>query len=216
MSTRKYEGVDNLTWTSKVITQARFRPYLHAMNGNTAGALELYILNVRVSAELYSWLGFLEIALRNALVAALRRSEKAPTNDPFESHWQTLAPETRWAYQKALKRLSTKGKSVSFDTLISELPFGYWRYLLSAKYESTLWTSHLRHAFPGLKVKRRAEVYSAIENIVYLRNRIAHHEPIFRRELGTDLRQIQQIIGWISPEALDWARVNLPTHLIVI
>lgn len=206
--------VENFEWSRTLLTEPRLRPYLSAMNENLDGALQLYVINVAASSEIYQWLGILEIYMRNAMVSALRNQAADVTKDPFLTHWKDLTRETKNAYLKAANRLSVKGKSLSFDTLISELPFSFWRYLLSSKYESTLWTSHFRHAFPSLHPRRRTVVYEAVESVVYLRNRIAHHEPIFRRELGRDLSQIQQIIGWISPEALAWAQVNLPTRLI--
>lgn len=206
--------VENLHWVEQTLSKPRLLPYLKIMNGDLAGALSLYVINVRASAELFEWLALLEICLRNALVKALRGKDSNNVGDLFIVHWQDLTTESRDAYNKATKRLSDREKPVSFDMIISELPFGFWRYLLSATYESTLWTSHLRHAFPSLKPRKRALVYVPIERLVYLRNRIAHHEPIFNRHLGQDLAQIQQIIGWISPEALAWARANLPCEVI--
>lgn len=206
--------VENIFWVEKTLSKPRLAPYLKAMNGDLDGALSLYVINVLASAELFEWLAFLEICLRNSLVTALRGVSANEYDDPFLVHWKALTSESRDAYSKATKRLTDKEKNASFDRIISELPFGFWRYLLSATYESTLWTSHLRHAFPGLRPRKRALVYAPLENLVYLRNRIAHHEPIFNRHLGQDLAQIQQIIGWISPEALAWAKANLPTELV--
>ncbi|WP_440311559.1 hypothetical protein [Leucobacter chromiireducens] len=34
--------------------------------------------------------------------------------------------------------------------MIAELNLGFWRFLLAKRYEETLWTGTLRHAFPHL------------------------------------------------------------------
>ncbi len=36
------------------------------------------------------------------------------------------------------------------------------------------------------------------------RNSIAHHEPIFMRDLFDDYNTILKILGWISPKSRDW------------
>lgn len=43
---------------------------------------------------------------------------------------------------------------------------------------------------------------------VALRNRIAHHEPIFARNLTADHDRLLDILGAISPVAVDWVTKN--------
>ncbi|OAH29779.1 hypothetical protein AYJ05_11500 [Corynebacterium stationis] len=43
-----------------------------------------------------------------------------------------------------------------------------------------------------------------IENIRLLRNRIAHHEPVFTRNLRKDLQGMKELIEFRSPEAKAW------------
>ena len=40
-----------------------------------------------------------------------------------------------------------------------ELSFGFWRFLLSKRYQNTLWAPHLRKAFPGMRTQSREVVY---------------------------------------------------------
>jgi hypothetical protein len=37
-----------------------------------------------------------------------------------------------------------------------------------------------------------------------LRNRIAHHEPIFSRDLAADDRTILEVIGWMCADTRAW------------
>lgn len=214
MSTHAAGYVDKPAWVELVLSESRFRTYLLAMNQDEAAALALYSLNVKVCAELYAWLGFLEVALRNALIRALKPGKAAQEFDPLLAIWADLTPPARASYLNAKQRLVNQGKAVTLNAILSELPISFWRYLTSSRYQNTLWSSHLRFAFPGLWPQKRSAVYEVIELAVLLRNRIAHHEPVFNRHLGQDLAQIQQIIGWISPEALVWARANLPSTIL--
>lgn len=209
MSSSVAKLVKNLGWVNSAFSTSRLGPYLETVENDLSGALKLYGLNLRMSLELFGWLAVLEVVLRNALMATLTK-DSSSESEPFIRIWHEITQEGKAVYQMTATRLRQAGKPVHSHTLCSELPFSFWKNLLSAKYETTLWTHYFRHGFPHLPKKRRAIVFEAVEAAVELRNRIAHHEPIFRRELGSDLRQIQQIIGWISPEALAWARANLP------
>ena len=214
MSTGSASSVDKSVWVEITLNKARFATYLSAANQDEDGALALYSLNTRVSAELYAWLGFFEVALRNALIRSLTPDHVAQEFDPLLAIWADLTPPARANYLNAKQRLLNQGKTVTVNGILTELPFSFWRYLTSSRYQNSLWSSYLRFAFPGLWPQKRIAVYDGIEHAVLLRNRIAHHEPIFNRHLGQDLAKIQQIIGWISPEALAWAKGNLPASLI--
>lgn len=209
MSSSDEKPVENLGWVQSAFSTARLGPYLEVVENDVGGALKLYGLNLRLSLELFGWLAVLEVVLRNALMTTITK-DSSSESEPLLRIWHEITQEGKAVYQMTATRLRQAGKPVQTHNLCSELPFSFWKNLLSAKYETTLWTHYFRHGFPHLPKKRRAVVFEAVEAAVELRNRIAHHEPIFRRELGTDLARIQQIIGWISPEALAWARVNLP------
>ena len=44
-----------------------------------------------------------------------------------------------------------------------------------------------------------------MERLHLLRNRIAHHEPIFRRDLARDHAQLLELIGWMCADRQTWA-----------
>ena len=69
--------------------------------------------------------------------------------------------------------------------VIAELMFGFWRYLSTAAHHDALWIPYLHAAFaPG--TSRRA-VDRPVGQLHQLRNRIAHHEPLLRRNSATDV-----------------------------
>ena len=65
----------------------------------------------------------------------------------------------------------------------------------------------LHAAFPHL-VGRRRELHRKLESLRKLRNRIAHHEPVFARNLTADHERLLGILGAISPVAVDWVKQN--------
>lgn len=102
-------------------------------------------------------------------------------------------------------RVQKLGRPETPGRVIAELNFSFWKFLLARRYEATLWTGHLRHAFPNLQPQRRATVYHALDGLHTLRNRIAHHEPIHTRDLTTDMLTIYRLLDWIDTDVRAWA-----------
>ena len=50
----------------------------------------------------------------------------------------------------------------------------------------------------------RQEIYADLEHVRLLRNRIAHHEPIFNRNLTDDLDKITALIRFRCELTADW------------
>jgi len=75
-------------------------------------------------------------------------------------------------------------------------------------------------AFPGIPPGTpipvaRANAFSALEAIRKLRNRIAHHEPIFTRNIADEYQRLHDVIGWRNTTAAAWMdRVQQVTGLI--
>jgi hypothetical protein len=88
--------------------------------------------------------------------------------------------------------------------VIAELTFGFWRYVLAAPYQSTLWARALRHAFPNLNPARRATVYQLVDRLNSVRNRVAHHEPIHHLNIAARHQEVLLAASWIDPAAAAW------------
>jgi hypothetical protein len=90
---------------------------------------------------------------------------------------------------------------------VAELSLGFWRYLLSTHYLTSLWVPALHAAFPGgpadLRVRRR-HVERHLDRLHFLRNRVAHHEPVHRRDLLADHRAAVELVGWVCPDSSAW------------
>lgn len=64
---------------------------------------------------------------------------------------------------------------------------------------------------------RRSELRSNVEEVRKLRNRIAHHEPIFSRNLHKDLDRIMRCIAWRNSTSHNWvASIETVSSLLAI
>lgn len=54
-----------------------------------------------------------------------------------------------------------------------------------------------------MKTSRRF-VAERFDYLRFLRNRIAHHEPIFMRMLARDYASLLEVAEWMSPDLADW------------
>lgn len=169
-------------------------------------ALHLYAWNTAVSAAFYGPLQALEVALRNAFHQAL-----VPV---YGLHWYDnplagLTPVACARIAEAKQKLQDNRKPVTPPGVVAELSFGFWERLLSRgpggnrNYEVTLWRPALHRAFPYAR-RPRTEVHRPLPGLRDLRNRIAHHEPIFAHDLAADYRTILDVIGWMCPDTRDW------------
>jgi len=71
----------------------------------------------------------------------------------------------------------------------------------------SLWVPTLRHAFPRFD-GRRTQLHADLERLRKLRNRTAHHEPIFARNLTIDHELVLDTIGYLEPQARTWTTTH--------
>jgi Abi-like protein len=188
------------------LSPIRFNRYLTACRGDARKALFLYRWNSFLSQSLYWPSQTLEVAVRNSISRVLA--------DRYGSAWhrsgkffRQLGREDQAKLQETHDRQQRERdtRNLSADMIIADLPFGFWTSMLSARYEIPLvWRNNLRVAFPyltsGLTLR---SVYAPMDRIRILRNRIAHHEPIFARRLDFEHGEILKVIGWVCP-ATQW------------
>ena len=104
--------------------------------------------------------------------------------------------------------------------MIAELGFGFWRYLCTSAHLTTMWVPALNNAFSehpasGDARRVRADVDARVDPLHFLRNRIAHHEPIHQRQLADDLAATFEVVGWVDPDAQAWAQARSRTAIVL-
>jgi hypothetical protein len=213
------------TTIAKRLTRDRLRSYLSSAQGDLPGALALYDWNIAVGAALYEDIGRLEVVFRNAVDSALVAYGTA-------KGWPTV-----WYLRKQLFPGKQGGRALTdisgargraylpaapevHGKVIAELSFGFWRYLCTAPYHTSMWVPALAAVFPhhpepgNARIVRR-DVERRIQRVHFLRNRIAHHEPIHQRDLAQDRAGILDVCGWICGETRTWLESTTRSDLVL-
>lgn len=191
-----------------VLSVPRFARYLAETNSDAVAALELYKWNLDVSCSLLAPLHVCEVTIRNAIAEAIEltygtswyqeESFRISLSDPRAPHF---SPRRELITQRS--RHTTSGK------IIADMKFAFWQNMFTARHDGPIWNAHLRTALPNtdpnLSVQDlRRTAYHAMDTIRDLRNRIAHHEPIFARNIQDEFDLIKTVIGWRNSAAKGW------------
>lgn len=125
-----------------------------------------------------------------------RRSHERPSSGTFYNPRRDL--------QNTRPRNPTTGK------VIAELKFVFWQKLFTGRNGVRLWEPHIASAFPYAPsmtaASLRDRVYQDLDVLRRLRNRLAHHEPVFTRNLLDDLTRTLDLIELRNRSTSDWVR----------
>ncbi|MFG2440971.1 hypothetical protein [Streptomyces sp. NPDC048508] len=179
-----------------------------ATQGDADAALRLYEWNAEVSGAFHVCLGQLEVLLRNSLDQQLQRYNKKVLSAQGRWYDNRAMPFQKelWDHLKQARRRATRKGTIPevHGKVIAELMMGFWSYLLDAHHQAVLWAPALRHAFPHLRPRVRTEVYDRYEPLRELRNRTAHHEPIFHLPLEDRWDDLIRVAGFVDPTTAAW------------
>lgn len=151
-------------------------------------------------------MGQFEVVLRNALHNELtawhvRRGRPGEWHDDPSG---LLDAKGHADIANARDRLRRESKPELPGSVVAELTFGFWRVLLSSRYQATLWGPALSRAFPHNPRRRRADVYTPVNYLNHLRNRAAHHEPIHALDLVRRHSMMLTVAGYVDPAVRVW------------
>lgn len=209
---------NDVPWRYEVLRQRltpdRLGSYLAAASGDLAAAFAHYEWNLEASAAVLMTTGMVEVVVRNSLdreltVWAGRRAAGGS--------WFSAAPldaQGRSDIDRARARATRHGRRVEVHgQVVAELNLGFWRYLTASRYLTSLWTPALHAAFPLGPTdiaQRRIAVEDRLQRLTFVRNRAAHHEPIHRRHLGSDLEAAVEVTGWLCADSAAWVDAKSP------
>lgn len=93
--------------------------------------------------------------------------------------------------------------------------------MFTSRHDQRIWNTHLFSLFPNLDQTKtvsahRLRLATDLEAIRLLRNRIAHHEPIFRRNLTDEFSKVHDLVearcqvsaAWMMSEQLALAAIQ--------
>lgn len=191
-----------------IISPDRLHSYITHCRGNQEAALTLYVWNTLAASTFWATLSHLEVALRNTLATRLaqRHRHKGRPGSWLDDPHNELEQRARDDIRQARDRVRLKRNTPSDGQTISELSFGFWRFLLANRYVN-LWTD-LLPGFPGLPDRNRTSVEKPIKQLHQFRNRLAHHEPIWNKKLTDRYRDICNVLDYIDPDMSKWVAQN--------
>lgn len=188
----------------RLFSAERLSTYIAHCGGNSAAAVEMYRWNAAITAAFWEPVGHLEVALRNILddrLAARHRRLGRPgswLDDPAGE----LPGRARLDIAGARERVRQKGKRASDGQTISELSFGFWRFLITKKL-TRLWPD-LATGFPHAPDRRRETVEAPLSRLHVFRNRLAHHQRVWSHAPEQRYEDLLALAGCIDPALPDW------------
>jgi hypothetical protein len=201
----KYHG-DVVRALEATISSERLNTYLVPAGFNRGYAIQLYVWNSRLSESLHLSLQTAEVTLRNAVHGRLCSlfGDAWPTDDRFR---QCVPREGLSSIDKVIERIQKAKKDPTTGRIIAGLSFEFWTYLFASQYDRKLWQSALHLTFPNMpKHMKRHHLQKEIIDIKEIRNRVAHYEPIFRRDLSLIHTNIIRLIAYRCEETAAWVR----------
>jgi len=183
------------------LSEPRFSTYAKSCS-NPVDALALYTWNAQVSAAFMVPLHVCEVVIRNAVVEAIENvyGRNWFSSEGFE---RSLSGRGRANLVDARRQYRFAGK------VVAELTFSFWVILVTEQQHQRLWENQLTKIFPSLPKmssakESRAFLHGELDKVRRFRNRVAHHEPIFARNLAEDYERLLTLIFWRSHVTAKW------------
>lgn len=204
----------------RALSTERLHEYRRTPADTALERLGYYAWNVALCESLYPSLHLCEVTLRNSLFEVLRREFPVVPRGTRVTCWlddgtRVLTPEHAARVDAAKRKLMDrlKGSRVPFTPgrLVAEMSFGFWTYLFDSDYGYVspktpgLWPRLLDRVFPNLPPshvipRRRGDFAVRLSEIVRLRNRAFHHEPLWNEpDLARKHAMVLETIEWMNP-----------------
>lgn len=168
-------------------SETRLSPYLKNCE-DPSNVLEKYHANVILSESMIPTLHYLEICLRNRIDEVFKVY--------YTSNW-LLNPEfnpiislqdKKKIDEIIVKIRREKKRNAMHDDVVAQMTFGFWCSFFHKKYDPFIWhrKDTFKIIFPNLPRmnRKRSFVEEKILKIKEIRNRIAHHEPVWNHKVS--------------------------------
>jgi hypothetical protein len=188
----------------RLFSSERLSTYLAHCDGDFAAAVELYRWNSAITAAFWEPIGHLEVALRNTLDdrLAARHQRLDRPGSWLDDPEQELSDRARLDIASARDRVRQKGKRASDGQTISELSFGFWRFLITKKL-TVLWPD-LASGFPHTPDRQLETVEGPLARLHAFRNRLAHHQRVWSHAPEERYQDLLVLARYIDPALPSW------------
>ena len=190
------------------LSAPRLGAYSIAADRTSTEAVARYLWNLAIGAALWPAIHLLEVSVRNAIhqVGTEHNGHRLPPSTSVICWLDAGLLEEKEAkeVEKAKERLGPGRRTAGH--LVAELTLGFWVRLCNRPYEHGratgpgLWprTARLFHHCPR-SLRNREHIRRTLENALDLRNRIAHHHPLWDRRPDKRMRETLEVLGWLHP-----------------
>ena len=203
----------------RAVSADRFGTYLRETGGDRQRALALYEWNMAVSAAFWTPLHLCEVVVRNGIVDAIEAVHTSAW--PVTRGFLASLPDPIRGYNPR-KEVTAKGqRHPTTGKVVADLTLAFWEQMLTKRHDDRIWNGHFRACFPnasGLSVAGdRKDMHNDVFAIRKLRNRIAHFEPVFARNLADDLERLVRLTSRRSRTAATYIeRIETVTPLLSV
>ena len=169
--------------------------------------LQLYMWNAQLSGAFLVPLHICEVIIRNAIAQTIKR--KYGPHWPCSPAFLKSLPSPRNTYNPLHDLKNTTSTVQVADMVVPKLSFVFWQHMFTKRHHSRLWELYLKDTMPYLDKSKtpnihRQNIYKNLGLVRTLRNRIAHHEPIFTRDLNADMERILGLISCRCQTTSNW------------
>lgn len=197
----------------RAFSAQRLMAYKRPEDRDERDVVARYLWNLALTNAIQPDLHCLEVTFRNeiaraaARLTATRTFQHADIPSWLDAYPTMLMDHEHQKVLAAKQRLGTDPRVRNEGQLIARLDFGFWVALCRDSYSDTrgdgprLWPRALTMAFQKRppELKTRAEIHRRFDHIRQIRNRLAHHEPIWDRNYLAEHQLIIDSLGWMSP-----------------
>lgn len=187
------------------LSQPRLDPYIAARSGVEAHAIKWYLWNARIAKAFLFPLHAVEVVTRNAVHGALARKTGQADwliNPPAN----LLTPESEASRANTVQRMARQNIPLNPDNLVAALTFDFWSNLFRDDYDQLWDAATLADCFPNYPAKAdRSYIQRRAKRLNNLRNRIAHHEPVWGDpDLTTRFTECEEVVGLVCRRTARW------------
>jgi hypothetical protein len=179
------------------ISKPRLSKYLQISDGDVRKALQIYNWNTRLSQSLYFPLQYWEITLRNKLNDFLIFKYGPSWHLSLAANRNFISQDQKRIVD-VIERLSIGGGGMrpTTDQVVAELSAGFWVSQFAKRYDAHYnWRNNLKfRIFLNDPNIAREFAHRACLRLLELRNRVAHHEPIFHLDLNSDREHLNALL----------------------
>ena len=192
------QSKENINSLRLTLSKSRITRYMNECNGDFTSAMRLYHWNSKISESLYIPLQMWEVSLRNRLNGFLiwKYNQKWPYNERLR---RNLTRNDYRRLTESIERQSQERRlspnNVPVDPIVADLSAGFWVSLLSTSYDVPfVWRYNIQRLFPNEPRIERRDASNLCGSLLDIRNRIAHHEPVYHFDLANNWQNLTRIL----------------------